>query len=84
MTEEQIKKLKQLKTDYLQTFNTDAGQRVLNDLKNRFFWNDTTFSEIQGKTQLNEGGRRVLLTIENMMALPIEELTKEGTDVESG
>jgi hypothetical protein len=82
MTEEQKENLKRLKVNYLQTFNTDAGKKVLEDLKSRFFWYDTTYSPEEGKTQLNEGGRRVLLTIENMMELPVEELEqKEEFDV---
>jgi len=78
MTEEQIKQLKKLKTDYLQTFNTEAGQRVVEDLKSRFFWYDTTYTPNRGETQLNEGGRRVLLTIENMMKMSVDELTEES------
>ena len=72
-TEKEFKALKKLRDAYAQTFGTSAGQIVLEDLKNRFFWYDTTYSSSQGETQLNEGGRKVLLTIENMIALPIEE-----------
>jgi len=85
MTEEQKKQLEQLRNDYLQTFNTDAGQRVLEDLQKRFFWNNTTFPFPTGTTEqclINEGGRRVLLTIQSMMELPIEEiLLKEEEEV---
>lgn len=84
MTEESLKALKQLRQDYLQTFDTEAGQKVLGDLKKRFFWNHTTFAPGEGETQLNEGGRRVLLTIENIMTLPIEELIKEEESNENG
>ena len=75
--EEELSKIAQLKKDYLQTFNTDAGQRVLEDLKKRFFWYVPTYSSRDGETQLNEGGRKVLLTIQSIMELPIKELKKE-------
>ena len=65
------KEREKLRTLYAQTFGTESGQAVLEDLKNRFFWYDSTYEE--GKTQLNEGGRKVLLTIENIIKLPKEQ-----------
>ena len=67
----------QRKIDYCQTFGTEAGMRVLEDLKKRFHWYFSTYSPIAGETQLNEGGRSVLLHIETTMKTPEEELIQE-------
>jgi len=74
-----VEDLKELKKNYIQTFSTPEGQKVLEDLRKRFYWNESTFSVEQGETYLNEGGRRVLLTIENIMKLTVDEL-KGGED----
>lgn len=58
---------KQLKRDYMQTFNTDSGQRVLKDLQGRCFRHTTT-DQPGEDIKINEGKRQVLLHIETMMS----------------
>lgn len=60
---------KNLRIAYKQTFNTEAGQKVLKDLQGRCFKYDTTVvpGDPQG-THVNEGARQILLTIEELMS----------------
>ncbi len=76
LNEEQMAKIEQLKRDYLATFNSETGKRVLADLKKKCFINKTTFSAIRDRTLLNEGMRFVVVNIENMMNMNIETLKK--------
>lgn len=64
----------QKKKDYLSTFSSEAGKKVLADLENLCYVNKTTFSEIKGRTLLNEGMRFVVVHIKNMMKMNIERL----------
>lgn len=81
MTEQEIKKVKQLKIDYCQTFGSEAGERVLKDLKGRCFGDTTTFTTEPNGIYINEGQRRVLLTIESMMALDVNQIAKNEEEL---
>ena len=62
------KELKQLTIDYKQTFASESGEKVLEDLKKRCSFNTTTF--VQGDshdTAFREGQRAVVLFINNML-----------------
>ena len=62
------KDLKQLTIDYKQTFGSESGQRVLEDLKKRCIFNTTT--HIKGDSHESaylEGARSAVLFINNML-----------------
>ena len=66
ITEELLRKY------YMQTFNTEAGRVVLQDLANRCFKNDTTFMPMVNMFReeifIDEGKRQAFLHIESMMS----------------
>lgn len=71
-------KLKQRKNDYIKTFQTDFGKRVLKELEDMYFIHKPTF--ILGDSQAtsyNEGQRTVVLHIHAMRNLDIEKLKKQ-------
>jgi len=75
---------KQLKEDYLATFSTDAGKRVLTDLANRCFAGRTSFNGDAYQTVFNEGRRSIYIHIVGTMNLDLERLAqpkKEDTNV---
>jgi len=76
LNEKQIENLKQIKKDYLDTFSSNHGKRVLANLDKICFTNKTTYSEQPGRIELNEGMRFVVVHIKNMMLMNIETLTK--------
>ena len=62
------KKIKQLKEDYKITFNSEQGQRVLNDLEKRCHEFVTTFSKDNShETAFLEGQRSISLFIKAML-----------------
>jgi len=63
-----VKELEQLKLTYRRTFNTDDGEKVLQDLKSRFGYETTTFSGNPYETAFNEGQRAAVLLIVRMLA----------------
>ena len=75
MTEKDLKIARELRQSYAQTFNAESGQRVLEDLKKRCYYNMPTFStKSEGENgDHREGMRSVILTIESLMALKLEE-----------
>jgi len=65
---DQNKKLLQLKEDYKITFNSEQGQRVLNDLEKRCHEFVTTFSKDNShETAFLEGQRSTLIFIKAMI-----------------
>ena len=68
-----MKELEQLKLTYRRTFNTDDGEKVLQDLKSRFGYETTTFSGNPYETAFNEGQRAAVLLIVRMLAEGKEE-----------
>ena len=63
-----MKQLEELKLNYRRTFKTDDGQVVLEDLKKRFAFETTTFSDNPYQSAFNEGQRAAVLLIVRMLA----------------
>jgi len=61
------KKVEELLKDYKITFGTIQGQKVLQDLENRFHHNVTTFSKDALEMAYLEGQRSVILMIKNII-----------------
>jgi hypothetical protein len=78
LPEEEQKRIKQAKMDFCMTFGSESGERVLKYLENSCFKYDSTYTPGITTEQIliNEGQRRVLLTIENMVRLSDEDLIK--------
>jgi len=62
------KQIEELKLAYRRTFNTEDGQKVLSDLKARFSFETTTFSNDPYETAYNEGQRAACLLIVRMLS----------------
>ena len=62
-----MKKIEDLKLSYRRTFNSDDGEMVLNDLKTRFGYETTTFTDNPYETAFNEGQRAAVLLIVRML-----------------
>jgi hypothetical protein len=62
-----VKKIEELKLSYRRTFNTDDGEIVLSDLKTRFGFETTTFSDNPYESAFNEGQRAAVLLIVRML-----------------
>lgn len=62
-----MKKIEDLKLSYRRTFNNDDGEMVLNDLKTRFGYETTTFTDNPYETAFNEGQRAAVLLIVRML-----------------
>lgn len=70
----------QLRKDYQSVFNSEAGQRVLEDLKQTCFYYDTTLTEMPHVMAYQEGLRNAILHIETKLKLTakrIKELENE-------
>tara|TARA_R100000231_G_scaffold34645_1_gene30594 strand:+ start:3871 stop:4092 length:222 start_codon:yes stop_codon:yes gene_type:complete len=65
--DEAIKVIEQMHKDYKIVFGSEEGQRVLQDLKNRCFFNSSTFVSDRSETILREGQRSVVLYINNIL-----------------
>lgn len=73
----QLAEIEQLKRDYLATFSTPEGKRVLTHLEHICFIHKTTF--VKGdefSTIRNEGTRFIVVHIQNMMNMDIVTLKK--------
>ncbi len=68
---------KQLWKDFLQTHNTETGQKALEYLKKKFFFYSSTYEGNKDETLVNEGSRRVLLTIETILKMRFDEQVSE-------
>jgi hypothetical protein len=62
-----MKQIDDLKLAYRRTFNTGDGAKVLSDLKSRFGYETTTFSDNPYETAFNEGQRAAVLLIVRML-----------------
>lgn len=62
-----MKQIEDLKLAYRRTFNTEDGEKVLRDIKSRFGYETTTFSDNPYETAFNEGQRAALLLIVRML-----------------
>ena len=65
---DQNKKLKELISNYKTTFNTDTGKTVLEDLKKRsHFYNTTHVKGDSHESAFYEGQRSLVVFIENLL-----------------
>ena len=62
-----MKQIEDLKLAYRRTFNNEDGVRVIKDLKTRFGYEATTFSDNPYETAFNEGQRAAVLLIVRML-----------------
>ena len=62
-----MKQIEDLKLAYRRTFNTEDGEKVLRDIKSRFGYETTTFSDNPYETAFNEGQRAAVLLIVRML-----------------
>ena len=62
-----MKQIDDLKLAYRRGFNTEGGGKVLSDLKSRFGYETTTFSDNPYETAFNEGQRAAVLLIVRML-----------------
>ena len=62
-----MKQIDDLKLAYRRTFNSEDGDKVLKDLKTRFGYETTTFSDNPYETAFNEGQRAAVLLIVRML-----------------
>ena len=67
ISEEQLAEL------YKQVFTTDAAQVVLEDLRNRCFFFEPSYSGNKEFTDFNEGKRSVILHIETQLLPKLQE-----------
>jgi len=67
VVEQVPKELLQIIDLYKQTFNTDDGKKVLEDLRLRCFSKKSTFDKDANVTAFNEGQRQVVLHIEGFI-----------------
>ncbi len=73
---EQRQHLEENKKDYLETFSSGRGKKVLEDLEKVCFINKSTYSDKPGGTFINEGMRMVIVHIKNMMDFNVEKIIK--------
>lgn len=62
-----MKQIEDLKLAYRRTFNNEFGVKVIKDLKTRFGYETTTFSDNPYETAFNEGQRAAVLLIVRML-----------------
>jgi len=68
MDNQSNKKIKQLQEDYKICFDTDQGKRVLDDLKKRcHFYNTTHVKGDSHESAFYEGQRSIIVFIENIL-----------------
>lgn len=72
----ELNSVKELKQQYLDTFETEKGKKVLADLEKRCFVKTTTFSKEPLVIAYREGARSVYLTIQSIMSLDLDKLQK--------
>lgn len=64
----------QLRKDYSTVFKSEAGERVLIDLKKTCFYDSPTIHDSNNHFAFNEGSRSVVLHILNKLKLSAEKL----------
>ena len=76
----------QVRKDYQTVFNSEAGQKVLEDLKKVCFYYDTTLDVLPHVMAYREGTRNAIINIETKLKLTnvkIKELENERGQSES-
>lgn len=72
-----MSELEQRKKDYVETFTTPQGKRVLVDLERQCFVHKTTYDDNSNKMAWREGARFVVgVHIKNMLDMNINRLKK--------
>ena len=82
---EQIEVAEQVRKDYQTVFNSEAGQRVLEDLKKVCFYYDTTLDVLPHVMAYREGTRNAIINIETKLkltAVKVKELENERGQTE--
>lgn len=74
--EEFMQKVRERKQSYVDTFESAAGLKVLEDLSRLAFANRTTFDANPQQMAFNEGQRSVVLHIINSMKIDLEKTEK--------
>ena len=69
-------KLKGLREDYIKTFSSEEGKRVLKSLEESCLFKTTTFSKDPLEMAYHEGMRSVYLHINTIIEMDIEELER--------
>ena len=82
LNEKQMNEIRELKKDYIETFSSPRGKKVLSNLEKICFTNKTTYSVDPNRIYLNEGMRFVVIHIKNMMNMNIETLRNLARKVE--
>tara|TARA_R100001440_G_scaffold75443_1_gene102693 strand:- start:16 stop:225 length:210 start_codon:yes stop_codon:yes gene_type:complete len=62
-----MNEIEELKLAYRRTFNTEDGNKVLSDLKARFGFETTTYTDNPYNSAFNEGQRATVLLIVRML-----------------
>lgn len=62
-----INEVQEMKLKYARVFKNEDGEGVLEDLKRRFYFNTTTFSQDPHEIAYNEGQRAVVLFLDHML-----------------
>ena len=70
----------QLRKDYHTVFDSEEGQRVLEDLKQTCFYHSPTIHEIAHVMAYNEGQRNVVIHIETKLSLTAKKLKELEND----
>ena len=76
MDNDNAAKLKGIRQDYINTFKTEEGKRVLADLERVCLYKTSTFDKEAMVMAFNEGLRSVYLHITTLMSMDIEELER--------
>ncbi len=76
-------KAEQIRKDYQSVFNSEEGQRVLEDLKQTCFYYAPTIHEIPHIMSANEGQRLVMLHIETKLKLTAQVIKELENDRQS-
>jgi len=74
--DEFVTKIKERKQTYVNTFETESGKKVLEDLEKRAFIHQPSFNVNPQQMAFNEGQRSIVLHIQNMMKIDIEATEK--------
>jgi len=62
-----MKEIENLKQNYKELFGADAGEKILEDLRLRFWIEGTTYTPDSNETAYREGQRSVVLFIQHML-----------------
>lgn len=71
-----LEEIEQLQRDYVSTFSSDSGKRVLQHLKKMCFFNQSTYNDEALRMAFNEGQRYIVIHTLNMINWPVEEIRK--------